>query len=283
MTNYDALLRNALYWGDTFDDIIDLYEKYLRQLGTVADINHANAINSFHRACNNKTLLKDLRSYFKELNNLFENENLMIYGRRKAFVSYEAKLRRYLEDGRDADDVRDVFAFRVVLLENNSRGSIIKLYKMTERIIDYFTKSLGLTVHDWGLEEHIKIRKEYAKFNISAHPELILPRKQFLTEENIPYVKDYIRFPKSNGYQSLHLLFKTPKGVFFEIQLRTLSQHAFNEAEDGSWKNYKKNKYPMYPRFNPKKIQIPGFIVSSNGIPFDTTGLIVPKEILRRS
>jgi ppGpp synthetase/RelA/SpoT-type nucleotidyltranferase len=59
-------------------------------------------------------------------------------------------------------------------------------------------------------------------------------RPEFKIKNNQPKIKDYVNYPKEDGYRSVHLIgkFKDENGVdkYIEVQLRTMAQHYWATA-----------------------------------------------------
>jgi (p)ppGpp synthase/HD superfamily hydrolase len=64
-----------------------------------------------------------------------------------------------------------------------------------------------------------------------------------LWAEDAHRFKDYVRRPKANGYQSLHLTVRLPCGRPLEVQVRTRTMHLVAEHQSAAWGSYKAAAY----------------------------------------
>jgi hypothetical protein len=72
----------------------------------------------------------------------------------------------------------------------------------------------------------------------------IVEGKLNIDPDYLPFFKDYISNPKTNSYQSLHIVFREKtSGRFVEIQFRTLKMHLEAECGKAHHDTYKANRY----------------------------------------
>ena len=179
----------------------------------------------------------------------------------KGYFSLFHKLKR--KDW-DISDVYDLLAMRVVVktVEDcyKALGVIHEMWRpLPKRVKDYiaFPKPNGYqsihttvtTVHGTILEIQIRTQKMHheAEYGVASHIIYKLAMRVVVKTVEDCYkalgvihemwrplpkrVKDYIAFPKPNGYQSIHTTVTTVHGTILEIQIRTQKMH--HEAEYG--------------------------------------------------
>ena len=272
---------SALYSGKDIPDVLLLYEKELRKSSDLIDVLHANKIKEYRKLITDKNLLYRIRSNFNEIYKLidkrFPDICFSIDGRRKSLVSVEEKIQKYLSENKSLDLLRDIYAFRIILFGHDSKKQIKQCYDIANAIIEYSLHK-GITICQAEPMENT-ISLEAKNYN-----NMFVPEKSGILKIFQNSVKDYILNPKSNGYQSLHILFRTTTGEYFEVQIRTFSMHINAETGEASHDLYKQTKYKKDKaiEFDCSKVQIPGFGVASNGQLFDFIGLIKGLEILKR-
>lgn len=255
----------------TLKSIEDAYVKDLRKEENIFNKLYANKLIEYQETVRNPEFLFLLEHDFLKLKkHLFEFKKsndivlpISLTKRRKAFIGLNEKIRltllKSLEDKEDKtsslSQISDLLGFRIIVGNSNNstkdeQVSVDTCYTILNELIFFFVNS------GYNLEE-LNFNKE--KFNSSEHPDVVLPYNTVLRGfEN--YVKDYIRYPKSNGYQSLHVVFKVTNGLLFEIQIRTQSMDYRAEYAKANHKNYNENKYKNVKIiFDPFKTNITGY------------------------
>lgn len=264
-------LQEHLYNYSTVPEILESYIKELSESPKIEDNMHANKLKSYKNVINDKIYLRDMRTFFNRTFNLLIKTHpelrFSIAGRKKSLVSTERKILQYLKLGQSLDLIRDFFAFRIVLFGFSTLNLVEHCYKVIEEIIELGISN-GFTPCDrlplLGVDDITDHKNEYfSKFKYKQ------------------YIKDYICFPKKNGYQSLHLVLVDTKGRYLEIQVRTLDMHATIESGGANHKDYKKNKYNFEIPIEREKIKLDGYKFVNNRI-IDFESLEFPGTVFER-
>lgn len=187
----------------------------------------------------------------------------------KDFVGLNEKIRLYLSKGRMVDEILDLIGFRIIIKTPlPEEQNIAFCYELMNEFIKYVILGKG----------YLPMRAE-PLLDLGSYPEGIkIPSETRLEPTFSPWVKDYIRYPKKNGYQSLHIAFKNPhNGWIFETQIRTASMNERAERGPATHNIHKKNRYLGYQiEIDPGKLKLKGFIYK-NGKIIDKIGLMKSK------
>lgn len=279
MTTQSTLFQTALYSAHSIPDVLMEYEQLLKQTGDIQDHAHYFKVLEYRKMITNKKLLSKMRRNFNGLYSLIDEEypdlRFLITGRRKSVISTENKFQKLLFENKSLDLIRDIFGFMILLFGKNSPELIHTCYSVAQRVIEYNLEK-GLTLCE------ADIVSQTESFSKEDHPTIILPDKSGISEKFQYGVKDYILNPKKNGYQSIHMIFRTTSGECFEVQVRTLDMHIHAESGDANHLTYKQTKYKRTINFDSSRVDIPGYGISESGDIFDFIGLENSLEILKR-
>lgn len=271
------MLQDYLYSLKTVDEVLERYIEELKSKGSIDSTLHASALIAYKNIINDKQFLKEASDFFEKIYILLENEHPNLYfnisGRQKSLVSTERKILRYLNLGKSVDLIHDFFAFRIILFNSSSINVEEHCYKVMKQIIELAIKS-GYTPCE--------------RLPLIDTADTETKNNFFSDFEYRHYIKDYICFPKKNGYQSIHLVLRDEKSRYFEIQTRTLDMHVHAESSpEANHHKYKENKYKISPlSLDREKISIYNYSYindeNNNELIFDFAGIEDPITIFQK-
>ena len=268
-------ITEVLYRSRTLEDLEDNYIKVLKGSGSMLNVLYANKILEYKALTTNKNNLSQLENDFCELKSYlstWKKENdidytISMFKRKKNFISYNEKIRLFLQAGRPLAKILDVLGFRIVIGNclTDDFSSIECCYKVLNEILNFFVYQKNC----YPLEAEPRIDTGFCQ---ADYPQIIVPKDSLLIEDYMINVKDYIQNPKANGYQSLHVVIHSPSGMNFEIQIRTQAMHFHAEYLTACHENYKDSRYPSRISFDRDKVHILGYAYK-DGIIHDLVGL----------
>jgi hypothetical protein len=181
--------------------------------------------------------------------------------------------------------IKDLLAVRIIILNETNLNTLKKCYKIFFKLISSLTQLNNRYLNfPLVVSEPDKLITS-SDFDREKYPDIIVPDIKFPNNfERV--VKDYMKYPKKNGYQSLHCSFEIPSlspkyaGLNMEIQLRTLQQHEWAEYMNASHSKYKRARSEKMDKifyFDPKKVHMAGYSELS-----DFCGLCKPIQLCQR-
>lgn len=120
------------------------------------------------------------------------------------------------------DSIRDTLGIRIMPCFGNvdTLEAIKMCYEILDETINFFTFKKGYNPRQKGKLFDLN-------FESQKHPEIVIPQPRdmvdLLKSTYSVYVKDYYTQPKSDGYQSLHIVFDGYSPI--EVQIRTFATH----------------------------------------------------------
>lgn len=239
-------LKDFLYTEHTIPDALKKYISELSISDSIADQLRSNKMMQYKNMILDKNFLSSVRKFFnqtyKRLDEKFPELYHLMEGRRKSATHTDEKIILYSSKGLSLDLVRDFFAFRIILFGNLNNLEEY-CYKVAEEIID-FAATKGFVPCERLPLIDAKLIHQNGYFSKFKYKE---------------FIKDYICFPKGNGYKSIHLVLVDTKGRYLEIQIRTIDMHLNAEKGSASHSIYKQTKYNSNYNLNRELITIDGY------------------------
>lgn len=267
-------LQKVLNESYTLEEAWSGYIDFLRENPSIQTSLYANKLQELLNMLSDDKL-RELEQEFHEVKKqivLLSQKygvKISLNRRRKDFIGLNEKIRLYLTNNRPLSKIQDLLGFRITLCTNreDDNNSIALCYEVLNELIQFFVVDRGCI-----LAEAEPLLSTGLK--ISKHPEIIVPKKSMILQGFEDNVKDYVRYPKNNGYQSLHTIIQKPDGLVFEIQIRTMAMDIRAEFGSAAHGPYKQNRYEGSTIvLDLSKLKLQGFVLRDNGEIYDKIGL----------
>lgn len=270
-------IAEALYKANNLEEAQALYVSSLRGTHNIFHSQYAAKLEMSRRmlsSSNLKQLEKDFIA-FKDHMRVWSKETgiqLYLQRRQKDFLGLNAKIRLFLATGQNLSMINDLLGFRIILKTPypDNENSIRQCYDVINETMRFFLLNRNCMLMEAEPRNGLEITPQEAE-----HLGIIVPHKHFLLSGFENNVKDYVLHPKKNGYQGLHTLISTPKGLIFEVQVKTSFMDILADHGSGNHAKYKATKYEdaNLGFIDFSKINMPGFRVLPSGEVYDKIGL----------
>lgn len=231
----------------------------------------SNSVEDYRYLIQNYDYLSSIRDTFNLIYDYIfkmEDVNFKIEGRRKGVVNSLEKMIRLLNQGRALDLFRDAMGIRIIIFGNECEALQQKAYQITNDMINFMSKRHFILCEADPIPHDVSLNDGIAE-------NILIPKESLVLPLYCTGVKDYFLYPKCNGYQSLHTVFRARNNSFIEIQVRTEQMHLHAEYNDAKHSLYKIDKYGdrLHSKLDFSKIHMPGFRYMQDGIIYDDIGL----------
>lgn len=277
-------MQHILEKSCTIDDVWRNYIGELRNSQNFASIACANKLGEINLMRTSRNIVF-LDSEFKGIKGVCRNISkkygipLTISRRQKDFIGLIEKMQLLVNEGHEKNRnltdslemLNDFLGIRVIVNTGakDNEESVKICYEVMNEILKYlFIK-----------KSHIIYKMIYSKTEkkFKDSDNIFIPESSEVIEMFEENVKDYVKYPKPNGYQSLHSVTRnqslTGRQVV-EIQVRTMAMHLRAEYGSADHDSHKQNRYGTEgTNLDFSRINISGVIVDGNQIIADAVGL----------
>lgn len=243
--------REAIYTNENVPKLLKKFSEDLKILDGEISQTILSEILHFTSLVESRDFFCGFRGWIDELYDFLlealpNTVSFTIECRRKSVQSTVRKLIRNYLDGISVN-LFDLIAFQIIIDSLVSKDKLKEYCYIVKRTCISFFKEKFCT--------------------------LCTPNKQVGSD---PLAKDYIEVPKKNGYESIHLAFRTLNMEFFEIQIKTLDMYEHAKVGESGHKEYKDKEdkiVSQYICFEAEKVKIPHFRIFIDGSLYDKIGL----------